>query len=163
MAVAIAFFIVGTLTAAAIVSSGWGPLVLTPWLAPLFLLVGVGLLLGGRAVKKLKNRQHTKITPLQAARVAIFARSSGPVSGSFAGFAAGVALVGFLRVWAPAMATSGWLALLVAVSASFAAVSALISERWCRDDQSEDEDAGRARRGSGGRPAPSGNTRNRHE
>ncbi len=146
LGVTLAFFAVGILAAASVVATGKGPLLLTPWIGVLFAVVGVWLLVAGHAVRKLKKREATWISPLQAARVAIFARSSAPVSGAFAGFAAGVAVVGFMRAWAPAMLTSGWTALITFAGATFAAVAAIVAERWCLDDQGDDREGSTGRR-----------------
>ncbi len=153
----VAFVAVGSLVSALAVSSGGNPLFVTPWLAGLFLLVGIWLLLAGRGVRRLKRREKTWVTPIIAGHTAIFARSSAPVIAAFAGFLMGVALVGFSRMWAPAMAFAAWSALASAAGAVFATFCAVVVEHWCIDD-SDDEDFGRDERhrgpGNESRPTP---------
>ena len=130
---------VGVLLTAFAVGLGHSPFVVTPWLAVLFVLIGVWLLVAGRGVKRLKARQKTWITPVGAGRTAIFARSSAPITSAFAGLLLGVAIVAFTRSWAPAMAYAAWMALAGAVGSGFASISAVIVERWCIDE----DDAGK--------------------
>ena len=134
---------------AVLVGSGYSPLTFTPWVAALFAAIGVWLLVAGVGVRKLKRREKTWVTPITAGRTAIFARSSAPVTSAFSGFLLGTALVGLARSWAPAMAYSGWLALAGAVAAAFAAVSAVVVERWCIDSTHDDEGDGPSHTESG--------------
>ena len=46
----------GALIAALMVRYGSQPLVVTPWISLSFILIGLWLLIGGRAVRNLKNR-----------------------------------------------------------------------------------------------------------
>lgn len=128
---------VGSLLTAVVTGLGHSPIVFTPWLAVLFILVGVWLLVAGHAVKRLRGRQKTWIAPVGAARTAILARSSAPVMSAFAGLLLGVAVVAFFRAWAPAMAYAAWMALAGALGAIFASVSGTIVERWCIDEGGE--------------------------
>ncbi len=139
----------GALVSAVLVGSGYSPLTFTPWVAALFAAIGVWLLVAGVGVRKLKRREKTWVTPITAGRTAIFARSSAPVTSAFSGFLLGTALVGLARSWAPAMAYSGWLALAGAVAAAFAAVSAVVVERWCIDSTHDDEGDGPSHTESG--------------
>lgn len=147
---------IGALVSSILVFSGSHPLIITPWISVLFTLIGVLLLWAGRGVKRLKRRESTWVTPIMAARIAIFSRSSAPVIAGFGGFLLGVALVGFTRLWAPIAAASAWTALAGFLAATFGAVSAVVVERWCIDDTDEDEDGNRGNlRGEKGAGSPS--------
>lgn len=137
----------GALIAALMVRYGSQPLVVTPWISLSFILIGLWLLIGGRAVRNLKAHKETWVSPVGAARIAVFARSSAYVLSGCTGFLMGVAGVGFTRMWAPIMAFAAWSALAGAVTALFACLSAVVVERWCRD-VSSDEDGDGGLRGS---------------
>ena len=139
----------GALVSALMVRYGAHPLTITPLIAVLFAIVGVWLLFGGRAVRRLRARQETWVTPVGAARIAVLARATAYVTSGSCGFLAGVALVSFTRMWAPAMAFAAWSALAGALGAAFAAVAAVIVERWCIDSDSTQD----GRRG-GSKEAP---------
>lgn len=129
----------GALGAAVSVRYGSNPLLITPWISLLFVIIGVWLLIGGRAVKRLKARKDTWVSAAGAAKIAVLARSSAYVTSGSAGFLGGVALVSATRLWAPAMAQSAITGLFGALTALFACVCAVIVERWCITDSSDDE------------------------
>ncbi len=106
------------------------PLSMTPWLTVMFLLLGLWLLLVGAGIRKLKKRSQTWVTPVLAGRTALLARAVAPLSSFFAGMLAGIAIASFARSWVPFMTAAAWLALAAAVAATFAAVAALLVERW---------------------------------
>lgn len=139
----------GTLVAALMVRYASHPATVTPLICALFLLLALWLWIGGRAVKRLKAKEKTWVTPMGATRVAILARASGYVTSACSGFLGGVAIVSFTRLWASAMAFAAWSSLAGAVSALLACVVAVVVERWCVDTSGdEDEDRGIRERGA---------------
>lgn len=136
----------GSLIAALMVRYATHPFTVTPLIAALFVVLAVWLWVGGRAVKRLKARQKTWVTPMGATRVAVLARSSAYVCAVCAGILIGVAAVSFTRLWAPAMAFAAWSSLAGGVSALLACVVAVVVERWCVDTSGDDEDGQGVRR-----------------
>lgn len=131
-------FAFGALLSVGLLSLGRTPLMITPWLGLFFLVLAGALLLGGREVRKLKARESTRITAIQASRVALFARSALLNSPLFTGFLAAVAVVGLFRLYAPATASSALGAGVGAAGALVFTIVAAIVERWCVDDSGED-------------------------
>ncbi|WRS30399.1 DUF3180 family protein [Actinomycetaceae bacterium MB13-C1-2] len=132
-----------------LVQVGAHPLLITPWLALLFLLVAVFLIVFGIGVRRMKRRTKTWMTPVMAGRTALFARASAPVCATSSGVLLGIAAVGLMRSWAPMMAQSGWSALAAGSMALIAAVCAIVVERWCVDDSSDGSDENRTRNSAG--------------
>lgn len=153
-AIGIVALAVGALGAALLVRYGSGPLTVTPWTSLLFVLIGVWLLIGGRAVKKLKSREDTWVSPVGAARIAVLARACAYVMSGSCGFLAGVAIVSATRLWAPAMAHAALVGLVGSVTALFACVCAVLVERWCIDDGAEDNGGGDLGRAGKASPRP---------
>lgn len=143
VSVGIVALAVGSLASALMVRFAGRPIMVTPVLSLLFVVIGVWLLVGGGGVRRLTARRETWVTPVGAARIAVLARSSAYVMSGCGGFLAGVAAVAFTRLWAPAMAFSAWSSLAGAVGAVFACVCAVVVERWCIDSNSSGEDEGR--------------------
>lgn len=131
----------GALTAALSVRSGSTPLLVTPWLSLLFVLIGSWLLVGGRGVRQLKARKDTWVTVTGATRIAVFSRAAAYVMAGCSGFLLGISFVSFTRMWAPAMAFSAWSGLAGGLTALFACVCGVVVERWCRDDGGDQDDA----------------------
>ncbi len=137
--VSLAGFAAGSLIQAILVQSGKHPLLITPWLSVLFLLISVFLLFVGFGIRRLKRKDKTWVTPVLAGRTALFARSSAPISALFAGLLLGIAAVSMMRAWAPMMAQSAWSALAAGIMALIAAVCAVVVERWSVDDDTEQD------------------------
>lgn len=137
-----------------LVRSGGDPFLVTPLLAAFFVLLAAWLLFSGRAVQKFKRREDTWIGALGATRTAVLARASAYVGALFTGVLLGVAVTGFTRMWAPAMASSAWLALAGAVAALVTTVAAVVVERWCIDDSGGDPDGARRDKRGGREPSP---------
>ncbi len=134
--------IVGAALSFVMLRLAYAPPMITPWLALLFLLIAVAVLAGGRGVRKLKRRQETRVTYLDAARIALFARSAALNGAVFSGFFGGILLVSLFRTWAPATVTAAWGSGAALVGAGVLTVTALIVERWCIDDEDEDGKGG---------------------
>lgn len=138
------------------VDQAGNPLIVTPFVTVLFALLGIWLLVAGRAVQRLKAKEQTWISPVTAGRTAILARASAYVSSVFSGAMLGVSMVGFTRLGAPAMSMSAWTALAGGLAALFAAIVSVIVERWCVDEDG-DGDVGKGKKSApdGRRPSPS--------
>lgn len=129
----------GALGAAVTIRYGSSPLLVTPWISILFVVIGLWLLVGGRAVKRLKARKDTWVSAAGAAKIAVLARASAYVTSGSAGLLAGIALVSSTRLWAPAMAEGALTGLVGAATALFACICAVVVERWCISDSRDDE------------------------
>lgn len=132
--VAAAGMICGSLLAFVTLRLGGTPPLMTPWLGLLFVIIAVGLWQSGRAVRKLKQNKETRMTPIHAARVALFARSGAATGSLFAGFLIGIGLVGLSRLWAPSVAASAIGAGIGAVGAIILCLVSMLVEGWCIDD-----------------------------
>ncbi len=137
-ALAAAGLVVGLLAQGALIRVSSHPVSVTPWFSAMFLLLGLWLLVVGLGIRKLKARTHTWVSPVLAGRTALLARAAAPLSSFFAGALAGIAIVSFGRSWAPYMTGAAWSALVAALSAAFAAVVALLVERWAALDGDQD-------------------------
>lgn len=139
--VALASFAGGALIQTMLVRSGHSPFMVTPWLAVLFFALAVLLLVFGIGVRRLKRRAKTWMTPVVAGRTALLARSSAPICTAFSGALLGVSLASFMRFWAPAMAHAAWSAFGAGLMALLAAIAAVVVERWCIDNGSDQTDS----------------------
>lgn len=142
LGLALGSLLVGAAVSLVLLETGSSPPIITPFLTLMLLMLGVWQWVAGRAVKRLKGKERTWMTPIGAARTAVFARASAYVSAILTGLLIGVGLVGFTRLWAPATAMSAWTALAGAIAAAFATVVSVVVERWCIDDD-EDKDSDR--------------------
>lgn len=136
----------GSLIAALMLRFGHSPLILTPWLALLFLVIGIILLGAGLQVKRLKSGKSTTITALHAARIALFARSSAINGAAFTAFLLGVLLISLTRLWAKAVALAALNAGIAAAGALVMTILAVVVERWCLDDMQRDGDKNKTKK-----------------
>lgn len=161
-ALAAVAFVVAALLSAVLVSSGNSPLLVTPWMAAVFLLFAAYLLGSGLQVRKYKRGQPTNLSALGAARVAVLARVCAHFGSVFFGLLAGVGAVGLMRLWAPATAASAVGAGIAALGALVLVVCAVVAERWCLDDggssdlegRKGDSDSGQSVAGTAARTHP---------
>jgi len=137
---------VGALVSAIIVGSGGTPVVVTPYLAVAFLVLALALLYAGLAVRRMRARKHTWMTPIAAMRTAVAARSASLGGSAFLGLLAGVAAIGLTRLEADSMVSSAATAGLGALASLVLVVIGVLVERWCvlgpDDDQDEDSSRG---------------------
>ena len=124
---------------AVLVASGNSPLLITPWMALVFLAFALYLLVAGLQVRKYKRGEQNNLSALGAARVAILARVCASLGSVFFGLLVGLMVVGLTRLWAPAMASAALGAGIAAVGAIVLTVIALMVERWCLDQGDSDE------------------------
>jgi Preprotein translocase subunit Sec62 len=139
VAVAVVALLCGFFVSGGLVITGHSPLIITPWMGVLFLVIAVVLFAGGIGVKHLKSGRRTNTTALQAARVAAFARSCLLCGAGFSGFLAGVAGIGLFRLWASAMQQSAIYGGIAFLGAIIMTIVAVIVERWCIDDGTQDK------------------------
>ena len=140
LAWAVPALVAGSVVSELRVAHGGAPLLVTPWLGALFLVVAAALWLLGRGVRNLKLHRETSLTALGAARTAAFAKAAALTGAACVGFGVGVLVVGITRLWAPAMAASALGAGIAAVGAAVMTATAWVVERWCRDDDRDPED-----------------------
>lgn len=132
-----------------LVGLGHHPLQITGWMGVLFALIAAVLWYWGRGVRALKRREETKMTPIQAARVAALSRSTAINGAWFSGFLLAVSVFGLTRTWAPAMLSSAIGAGIAGIGAIAMTVVAWIVERWCIDDPDSKSDEQRSGGNSG--------------
>ncbi len=128
------------------------PLIITPWLALVFLLLAIWLGAVGVGIRRLKRKERTWVTPVLAGRTALLARAVVPVATFFATLLLGIALVSFGRSQSPLLMSVGWSATVGAVGAFGAATVAFLVERWAIDTGDDSSTGGS--KGSKSRPTP---------
>lgn len=139
--------LMGALTAALvaglslmILASGGSPVLVTPMLAILQLVLAALLLWAGLHVKRFIARKRTWVTPLSAMRIALSARASAIVASLLVGALLGILLASLSRIGAPEM-TRNILASGFGAAAGLAwGAVAVIVERWCLIDEDDRED-----------------------
>lgn len=133
---------VGIVLSWGLVLAGYFPLVFTPWLGALFVVIAAGLFWAGLGVRRLKAGKRTSISSLQAARIAAFARSVLINGSGFSGFFIGVGVASLFRIWAPSMTSSLIGAGIAALGSIIMTVVAALVEHWCIDDSADQGKAG---------------------
>ncbi|WP_159717487.1 MULTISPECIES: DUF3180 family protein [Actinomyces] len=135
-------------------SRGWIP-ALTAWGAATGLVIAMVILVAGLAVRRLRARQATWITPTGAAATAAGAQASALAGSCIGGVYAGGLACALLAPASPAISdlalTSG---LCLAACAVWCGVGLLV-EHWCAIDSSDDDDdhsTGPARSGGAATP-----------
>lgn len=137
----------GALLSAILVGTGHGPLLITPYLAIVFVGFATVLLWSGIGVRRLRAHKPTSMTPLRAMRTAMFAQAAAWGGALFSGLLAGIVAVALTRADAPAMSQAVLGAAIAGTGALAMTVLALVVERWCLldGDDHEDEDRGHGR------------------
>ena len=135
---------IGALGASILLGSGRGPVLVTPLLALVFIVIAVGLLIAGLAVRRMRDHKQTWMTPIMAMRTALFARACALVGSGAAGLLAGVVVSAVSRTHVSAMLSSAVGAGAGALAGVVLVVIAVIVERWCVIDSDDDD----ARQGS---------------
>lgn len=145
----VTFGIVGTLAGAAVnamlLASGQFPLLLTPFLGLLGLVVGVILLILGRNVKALRDGEVSALSYVSALRIVLFARASALVCAGCVGLCVGIILTDLPRLEGAAVQESAIWAGVAAAGFALWMLSGILVEKWGqrRDD---------------GQPHPQGNS-----
>ncbi len=145
---------VSALISAIVVGTGRSPVIVTPYLALVLLVLALALLWAGWAVRRMRAHKRTWMTPIAAMRTAVAARAGALVGAVCLGLLVGVAVVGLFRLEASSMASSAMSAGLSALAALALTAVGVLVERWCLlgpdDDQDDD---GRRRPHAPGTPA----------
>lgn len=134
------FGVVGALVGAAVnamlLASGQFPLLLTPFLGALGLVVAVILLILGRSVKALRDGEETSLSYVSALRIVLFARASALVSAGFTGLCAGIILTDLPRIEGSAVQESALWAGVAAAGFILWMLAGILVEKWGqrRDD-----------------------------
>lgn len=115
-----------------------------PWSAWLISLVVAGCaLVFGWQVRSFLKGKRPSLSPLRAARTAVFAQATGYVGAILVGAYGGYAL-GLLDGWSHGPRREVIIsALIAAAAAATMVVTGLIAERWCRHSD-DDDDRGEA-------------------
>ncbi len=133
---------VGALVSTIIVTSGGTPVVVTPFLPVALVVLALGLLYAGLAVRRMRARKRTWMTPIVAMRTAVAARSVSLGGSAILGLLVGVAAIGVTRLEAGSMEMSAVTAGLGALASLILVAIGILVERWCvlgpDDDQDDD-------------------------
>lgn len=118
---------------------GWVP-ALTPWGAALALVVSAVVLWCGLAVRRLRSRERTWITPIGAALTAVAAKASAVVGALVAGVYAAELVIALSSDPSPAMTSLAWASGSCLLAALVWCGTGLLVESWCALKQDDDED-----------------------
>lgn len=100
---AICGLVVGAGVNAVLLGMGLYPILITPVLGPVSLLIGAALFTAGRRVRHFRDNDKHAMKPLVALRIVLFARASAIVCALLAGICAGVVVTSVTRIEAPAV------------------------------------------------------------
>lgn len=117
---------------------GWTP-VLTAWTAAVALLLGAVVLMCGLAVRRLRSRQRTWITPAGAAVTAAAAQASSVVGATLCGAYTGQLVLALVGRGSPAMTTAAWTSGTCLLACAAWAGVGLLVEHWCAIDLTDDD------------------------
>ena len=120
---------------------GWVPS-LTPWGAVVALVIAVVVLVAGLAVRRLRARESTWMTPTGAATTAVAAQASAIVGALIGGVYAGELATALLTPPSPAMSSLAWSAGACLVSCLLWCGVGVLVEHWCAIDADDDDDHG---------------------
>ena len=132
---------------------GWVP-VLTPWGAVTALVIAGTVLICGLAVRRLRARERTWITPTGAATTAAAAQASAIVGALLGGVDAGGLILALVTPRSPAMTHLAWTSVGCLVACLVWCVVGFVVEQWCSisgdgDDDGSSGPSGRAPEGPG--------------
>lgn len=119
---------------------GWVP-ALTPWGAALALVVSVTVLWCGLAVRRLRARESTWITPIGAALTAVAAQASAVVGALVAGVYAAELVIALSADPSPAMTSLAWASGSCLLAGLLWCGTGLLVESWCALKQDDDDGA----------------------
>lgn len=100
---AICGLVIGAGTNAALLGMGLYPILITPALGPVSLVIAIVLFIAGRRVRHFRDNDKHALKPLVALRIVLFARASAIVCAFLVGICAGVIVTSITRVEAPAV------------------------------------------------------------
>ena len=132
---------------------GWTP-VLTPWTALIALVLGAVVLVCGLAVRRLRSRQRTWMTPTGAAVTAAAAQASSVVGSLLSGAYTGQLVLALVSRASPAMSAAAWVSGICLLACAAWTGVGLLVEHWCAIDLTDDDGDDTTRSVSrGGAPA----------
>lgn len=118
---------------------GWTP-ILTAWTSVLALLLGGVVLTYGLAVRRLRSRQRTWITPAGAAVTAAAAQASSVVGSLLSGAYTGQLVLALAGRGSPLMVSAAWTAGTCLLACAVWTGIGLLVEHWCAIDLTDDDD-----------------------
>ena len=132
---------------------GWIP-VLTPWGAVTALVISGIVLVCGLAVRRLRARERTWITPTSAATTAAAAQASAIVGAVLGGVYAGGLILALVTPRSPDMTHLAWTSIGCMAACLVWCVVGFVVEQWCSisgdgDDDGSSSASGRAPEGPG--------------
>lgn len=124
--------------------------VLTPWGAVAALVISGAVLVCGLAVRRLRSRERTWMTPTGAVTTAAAAQASALVGAAVGGVYAGQLLLALLAPSSPAMSHLARMAAACLLACLLWSVVGFVVEHWCVISDDDDDVQG------SGPPPPSG-------
>lgn len=115
---------------------GWTP-VITPWTALVALLVSAVVLACGLAVRRLRARERTWMTPTGAAATAAAAQASSVVGVLLAGAYTGQLILALVGHRSPAATAAAWTSVICLIACAVWTGTGLLVEHWCAIDLSD--------------------------
>lgn len=104
------------------------------------LLLAAVILVQGRQVRRLVAGERTRLTPIQAARVAALAKASALGGGAVAGYFAAQLLLTLDTLQAPGSRGQAWASGGALAACVVLVVVGLVVESWCRLPPEDDDD-----------------------
>ncbi|SPT53012.1 Protein of uncharacterised function (DUF3180) [Actinomyces bovis] len=126
---------------------GWVP-ALTAWGAVLAVLVAAVVLWRGLAVRRLRARERTWITPIGAAWTAVAAQASAIVGAVVGGVYAAELVIALSADDSPAMSSLAWTSGICLIACLLWCGVGLLVEFWCAIREGDDDDPGAGAPGS---------------
>ncbi|MDU0968355.1 MAG: DUF3180 family protein [Actinomycetaceae bacterium] len=127
-----------------VVARGGTPLLVNPLVSLAPIVAILALVKGGLAVRKLKRHEATRITPPQAATVAVAAHAGAICGAIVAGYMVAQLAVALMAGDSHLMMMQAVGAALTAASGVGLAVASCIVETWCTIDDDDDDVSGAA-------------------
>ncbi|MBD3689463.1 DUF3180 family protein [Nanchangia anserum] len=143
-AIAIVAGIVSFVLTWTLVSRGGTPLLVSPFLAVPVALAALGLIQAGRGVLKLKQRKPTRVTPTQAATIALTAHAAAIVGALLSGHMAAQCAVALLSGDSQMMREQAIGSAVTGIAGIVVTVIAVLVESWCIIDDDDDDVSGGA-------------------
>lgn len=138
--------LIGALVNTILLGLTYLPIMLTPYLGLLSVVIAAALIMYGRQVKALRDGQTHACDPLVATRVVLFARSSAVVCAFLSGTCLGVIFTNLPRIEAPALWESTWSGAIAGFGLLLWMIAGIIVEKWGqRPDDDQAHQTGHAR------------------
>lgn len=122
--------LIGALLNSFLLGSGQFPIMLTPLLGVVSLLMALGLYTAGKKVRDLRDGKPSTLNPIMALRIVLFARASALVCASGIGLCVGIILTGMSRFEGSAVRESLFGALAAGVGFAAWMIAGIVVEKW---------------------------------